>query len=73
MLRRLPKGEPYHSGMVFAFYRLINFFLNEVATMLSPEMLVALGCGAVLPYFGEALWSWARTKRSTSVVRKRPN
>ena len=38
--------------------------------MLSPEMLAALGCGAVLPYVGEALWSWAKSKRSTRAVRQ---
>jgi hypothetical protein len=30
--------------------------------MLEPETLVALGCSAVLPYIGEAIWSWARYK-----------
>ncbi|MBU2449298.1 MAG: hypothetical protein KJ960_08380 [Gammaproteobacteria bacterium] len=36
--------------------------LDEVITMLEPETLVALGCIAVLPYLGEAIWSWLRSK-----------
>jgi hypothetical protein len=28
--------------------------------MLEPEMLAALGCGAVLPYISEALWAWVK-------------
>jgi hypothetical protein len=59
--------------MVFAFYCSAIFFLNEVTIMLSPEMLAALGCGAVLPYFGEALWSWAKAKRGTRAVHQNPN
>jgi hypothetical protein len=30
--------------------------------MLEPETLAALGCTAILPYVGEAIWNWARTK-----------
>jgi hypothetical protein len=30
--------------------------------MLEPETLVALSCGAVLPYVGEAIWNWAKTR-----------
>ena len=36
--------------------------------MLSGEILVLLGGGAVLPYVGEALWSWAKAKRSIKAV-----
>lgn len=28
--------------------------------MLEPETLVALGCIAILPYLGEAIWSWLK-------------
>ena len=31
--------------------------------MLEPEMLAALACGAVLPYVGVAIWSWAQERR----------
>ena len=36
---------------------------TEVVIMLSAEMLVLLGGGAVLPYVAEALWSWHQEKR----------
>lgn len=32
--------------------------------MLSSDLLVLLGGGAVLPYVAEAVWSWARSRRS---------
>ena len=32
--------------------------------MLSTEILLILGGGAVLPYAAEALWSWARERRA---------
>jgi hypothetical protein len=38
--------------------------------MPSAEMLVLLGGGAVLPLCWEALWSWAKAKRSTRAVRQ---
>ena len=41
--------------------------------MLSAEMLVLLGGSAVLPYVGEALWSWAKAKRSTRAVHHSDN
>lgn len=31
--------------------------------MLSPEILLILGGGAILPYAAEALWHWARTRK----------
>jgi hypothetical protein len=35
---------------------------NGVIIMLDPETLVELACIAVLPYLGEAVWTWARRK-----------
>ncbi|PKO39486.1 MAG: hypothetical protein CVU33_05055 [Betaproteobacteria bacterium HGW-Betaproteobacteria-6] len=35
---------------------------DEVIMMLEPETLVALGCIAILPYVGEAIWNWLRNK-----------
>lgn len=41
--------------------------------MLSAEMLALLGGTAVLPYVGEAIWSWVKSKRSTRGVHHHPN
>ena len=32
--------------------------------MLSTEILLILGGGAVLPYAAEALWSWAKERKA---------
>lgn len=36
----------------------------EDLPMLSPETLLMLGAGSVLPYIAEAVWHWSRHRKS---------
>lgn len=45
---------------------------DEASPMLSPEMLVIIGGGAVLPYLAEAAWYWLKCRRQHRHGARRP-
>lgn len=52
----------FAAGITDALGILSRISPDEEIRMLEPETLVALGCIAILPYLGEAIWNWLRRK-----------